>query len=87
MIIIWSTSFRKDYKKLSSEKKKLVQNSLKIFATNPFNPSLENHSLSGKLKGHFAIKAGYDLRIIYRQEKGYAVVIVVAVGKHDEMYR
>ena len=53
---------------------------------NPFDASLLNHGLQGRLKGFRSIKAGIDLRIIFKTEKSYAVVIMIDLGKHDDVY-
>lgn len=86
MIIVKSSSFKKGYKRLSNQNKNLVDESLRLFSTNPFDTSLENHSLSGKLKKLFSIKAGYDLRIIYEKKKGFTLIILISVGKHNDVY-
>ena len=86
MIIVRSSSFKKDYKNLSNRDKDAVDECLKLFLLNPFDLTLKNHSLSGKLKGSYSIKVKYDLRVIYRKEKGFIVVVLVAVGKHNDVY-
>ena len=86
MILVRSASFTKDYKNLSNSDKEVVDECLKLFVLNPFNPILQNHSLRGKLKGSFAIKVKYDLRVIYKKEKDFVLVILVAVGKHSDVY-
>lgn len=86
MIIIKSSQFEKDYRKLSISNRRKVEIALTKFAIDPFDRSLNNHALCGLLKGSFAIKVGHDLRIIYRKEKGFVIVTVVAVGKHEDVY-
>jgi mRNA-degrading endonuclease YafQ of YafQ-DinJ toxin-antitoxin module len=34
----------------------------------PFHPALKTHGLTGKLRGLRAIRAGYDLRVVYKDE-------------------
>lgn len=39
-----------------------------------------------KMKGGCSLSAGFDLRIIFEERDGYAVVIMIAVGTHEEVY-
>lgn len=38
------------------------------------------------MKGQRSISARFDLRIIFEECDGYAVVIMIAVGNHEEVY-
>jgi addiction module RelE/StbE family toxin len=78
--------FDKAYAKLTDDDKDRVDDALRLFEKNPFNPSLDNHKLKGKLKEFRAITAGYDLRLVYREEGGHVVVIFLSVGTHDQVY-
>ncbi|MCA9365597.1 type II toxin-antitoxin system mRNA interferase toxin, RelE/StbE family [Candidatus Kaiserbacteria bacterium] len=49
------------------------------------NPSLRNHSLSGKWKGHFSINVTGDTRAIYFVIED-DVVRFVAIGSCSELY-
>ena len=86
MKIQFHRQFRKQYKKLPKQSRKQVNDALEIFRKNPFDPSLENHPLSGTMKGQRAISAGFDLRIIFQEKDGYAVVLMIAVGTHEQVY-
>jgi addiction module RelE/StbE family toxin len=85
--IIKTRSFEKTFRKLSKQDQDSVIEVIELFLNNSKDSSLYNHKLSGKLKNHFALKAGYDLRIIYRFESNKMIVVFVTVGKHDEVYR
>jgi mRNA interferase YafQ len=87
MIIRYTNRFEKDLKKLSKSQKRSVANAMRLFSKNPFEPSLKNHKLGGKLRGVHAFFAEYDLRILYREEKGFTIVIMLRAGKHDDVYR
>ena len=87
MIINRLPIFKRMYRKLSQEQKERVRKSLDIFAQNPFDPRLRNHVLSGQQEGVRSISAGHDLRILYVEQDGHFVVLLVAVGDHDEVYK
>lgn len=86
MIVHYRPQFKKDLKKLSKDKKISVAEAIRTFKLNPFDPSLLNHKLKGRLKGVRAFSAEFDLRILYREEGGHAIVIMLHVGKHEKVY-
>ena len=53
--------FAKSYKKLSQQEQTKVDTALAAFREDPFQPSLRNHELKGKLSGKRAVSAGHDL--------------------------
>lgn len=86
MKIVTTDRYDKKYKKLSANLKIRVDSVLERFIKDPLDPSLLNRNLQGKLKGFKSIKAGFDLRIIFKEEKGYVLVLLIDLGKHDEVY-
>ncbi len=87
MKIIYTTRFRRSYKRLAAKNdqlKKIIKERLLIFEQNAQIQSLKNHALHGKMKGYWAFSAGYDLRIIYRKEKNNCVLF--DIGTHDDIY-
>lgn len=86
MKIVTTVKYDKKYKKLSIGLKNKIDSVLERFMKNPLDPSLFNHSLQGKLKGFKSIRAGFDLRIIFKEEDGYVLVLLIDLGKHDEVY-
>ncbi len=86
MKVKYSKHFVKEYKRLSEMQKDLVDDAIEIFIENPANPILNNHALGREYAGAYAISADEDLRIIYRQRNGYAYVIMLRVGKHEDVY-
>lgn len=79
-------NFKKQYRKLNSEQQSLVDEAVLLFYKNPFDPKLRNHPLKGKYKDCNSIDAAFDLRIIFKQEKDYIVVILLKVGSHNQLY-
>jgi mRNA-degrading endonuclease YafQ of YafQ-DinJ toxin-antitoxin module len=55
-----------------------------------FAPALGTHKLSGTLSGLWACSCGYDCRIVFSletdEETGREVVLLVDIGRHDEVY-
>ena len=73
------------FAKLDKATKKKAIATLEKFVKDPQNPTLRNHGLSGKWKGHFSINVTGDTRAIYFViEDG--VVRFVAIGSHSELY-
>ncbi|MEI6042218.1 MAG: type II toxin-antitoxin system mRNA interferase toxin, RelE/StbE family [bacterium] len=86
MKIVTTDKYDKKYKKLSNNLKDKIDRALEKFAKDPFDPSLLNHGLQGGLNGFNSIKAGFDLRIILKEENGYILVLLIDLGKHDHVY-
>lgn len=78
--------FKKQYQKLSPVLKDKTDATLKLFAKNPFNMVLKNHSLSGHLTGKRAISVTGNLRIIFEEYNNYTVVLMLNTGTHTQVY-
>lgn len=79
-------NFTRQYKKLNSKQQALVDEAILLFYKNPFDPKLRNHALKGRYKWCNSIDAAFDLRIIFKQEKNYIIVILLKVGSHGQLY-
>lgn len=79
-------NFTKQYRKLGSKQQTFIDQAIFLFYKNPFDAKLRNHALKGKYKGCHSIDAAFDLRIIFQQEKNYAVVFLLKVGSHNQLY-
>lgn len=86
MNIYRKKSFKKAYQKLTLKWQEKVDETLREFAQNPYNPKLSNHSLHGELKGLRAISVAGDIRIVFEEQDNYIVVILVTVGTHNQVY-
>jgi mRNA interferase YafQ len=86
--LIWGSSFKRAYKKTVKTEpflKNKIHNCLKLFANEPFHPSLNTHKLSGKLKRFWAFVVENDCRVVFQfLENGD--VLLIDIGKHDEIY-
>mgnify|MGYP001584713684 FL=1 len=85
MRYILSKRFEKDFAKLTKTTKKKAIATFEKFVENPQNPTLRNHGLFGKWKGHFSINVTGDTRAIYFVIED-DVVRFIAIGSHSELY-
>ena len=93
MEIVWSSGFKRSFKKIIKKNPKLQEQiikSLKLLADDPFTPSLKSHKLGGNLAGLWSCSVAYDCRITFsfsEDEKLLEMVILlVDIGSHDEVY-
>lgn len=87
MKIEFHRKFTKKIKKLPWPLREKINLAIERFSKNPFDPSLKNHSLSGKMKSFRAFSVALDMRIIFEEHHGYALVIMIDIGNHDQVYR
>lgn len=86
MKIVYSKDYIKAFQKLPPKKQDKVERTISIFQNNPYDSSLKNHPLHGALKGFYAISAGGDLRLLFKEYDNYKKVIFVLVGTHNQVY-
>lgn len=86
MKILYRRRFQKQLAKLQRHQKMAVADAIILFGGNPFDPKLKNHALKGDMLGRRSILAAFDLRIVFEEHDGYALVIMLAVGSHEEVY-
>jgi mRNA-degrading endonuclease YafQ of YafQ-DinJ toxin-antitoxin module len=85
--IIFNKTFEKQYSKLSPILQRKVDIAIEKFEVNPYDISLMNHNLTGKLIGYKSIRVNYNIRIVFTEEGGYTLVQMIQIGTHDEVYR
>ncbi|MFN2455416.1 MAG: type II toxin-antitoxin system YafQ family toxin [Pyrinomonadaceae bacterium] len=88
MEIAFSSSFRRAFKKNVAGNASLETSFWKrveLFKTDPFDPKLRTHKLSGKLKDLWSFSVEYDLRVIF-SFAGQERVVFVDIGSHKEVY-
>jgi addiction module RelE/StbE family toxin len=86
MIVIPKKSFLKDYARLQAPQREKVDLALRRFMENPKDLALRNHPLKGNLTGKRAIRAAFDLRIVFKVEGDYVRVLMLSVGTHNQVY-
>lgn len=87
MRISFSRAFTKQYKKAPQKIRSAFNKKLKLFLKNPHHPILNNHQLSGKLKGYRSINITGDWRVLYSQPSGSSAVIFEVFGTHSQLYK
>jgi addiction module RelE/StbE family toxin len=86
MQIEYSKKFIKEFKKCPPKIKTVFKNKLKTFIKDRFDSTLNNHALSGKLKGYRSINISGDWRAIFQEVKENDVVYFVVIGTHSKLY-
>lgn len=86
MKIRYHKKFEKRFKKLSPSLKDKTVLAIKKFTKNPFDKTLDNHLLTGRLEGKRAFKVTGDLRIVFEEYDDYVLVVMIDVGTHPQVY-
>ena len=77
MRITTHKKFDKAFVKLTSEQRFAVKQAIAAFETNRLDPRLHDHVLKGKMNKLRSFSAGWDLRVIYREEGGFITIILL----------
>lgn len=85
MEIELSSHFVKRARRLSTEDKSVLAERTKWFISNPNDPRLKIHPLTGKLKGlfGFSIKRKKRVKFSFLDKNS---TLFIDVGSHDEVY-
>lgn len=83
MKIIYTSKFKKEYKKLANSIKDMAEEKEKIFRQNPFDERLDTHRLHGKLKEFWSFSINYNYRIIFEVSKDKKEFFFHSVGSHS----
>jgi addiction module RelE/StbE family toxin len=86
MQIEYSKKFIKEFKKCPTNIKKSFASKLNILINDKFNITLNNHSLSGKLKEYRSININADWRAVFQEINNGKIIYFVAVGTHSQLY-
>lgn len=76
--VVLHGNFVKKYQKLNARQKKKFSERRDLFIKNPFDISLNNHSLKGKYKGFYSFNVTGDIRVIFEmvaEDTAYFVTI------------
>ena len=87
MYIIKATrQFKTDFKKLSSDDQKLVQDIVNMLKNGKqLPPKYRDHSLKGNLKGLRDCHVKSDLVLIYDKDKKIKLIKLIRVGNHSTL--
>ena len=86
MKITTHKKFDKAFVKLTVAQRIAVKQAIAAFETNRLDPNLRDHALKGEMKRLRAFSAGWDLRVIYREEGSFITIILLDVGSHNQVY-
>ena len=86
--IIRTTSFKKQYKKLSSIDKELVKEVILLLAENEeLNEKYKDHKLTGNFKDLKECHVKPDLLLIYKINDDVLELALVHVGNHNSLFK
>ena len=78
--------FEKRFKKMPANLRSKVIDTIEKFGESPFDRSLHNHQLTGKMADFRSISISNDIRIIFQEFEHYTIVIMLEVGSHNVVY-
>ena len=89
MTVRYDPAFLKKLKKLDVRVRKSFRERIALFARDPQNPQLNNHSLREKYFGYRSIDITSDYRAIYKEAHfgDDVVAYFIALGTHKELYK
>lgn len=58
-----------------------------LLASDPFDPRLRLHALSGKLDGLQAVRINYKYRVVLILRIHGKAILLLDIGGHDAVYR
>lgn len=84
MKIIYTTRFKRSYKKLPVSVKNDAEKRETIFRKNPFDHRLKTHKLKGRLSDFWSFSVSYKHRIVFEFDtKNKSTIYFYDVGDHD----
>jgi mRNA interferase YafQ len=85
--IFRTTSFKKDYKKLSNKEKDLLKTVVKALAKDEkLDEELKDHKLIGNYLGCRECHIQPDLLLIYRVDNDILELALVRAGSHSKLF-
>lgn len=85
MIIRYTNSFKKQYKKIPDKVKIQFGERLELFINDPTASQLKVHPLKGKYVGYWSLNINGDFRALFRRD-GDEIIIFGLIGTHSELY-
>ena len=80
--ISYTSKFEKNFKRLDLTVKSKIKQRVEIFQTDPHDPRLKTHKLSGQLKDYYAFSINHSYRILFIFESSSSVTFI-DVGTHS----
>jgi addiction module RelE/StbE family toxin len=85
MLISYTKTFKKQFKKLPKQWKEQFEDRLILFMADQSLPQLRVHPLVGKYSGYWSMSVNGDLRALYRKD-GDEIIIFALIGTHSQLY-
>lgn len=85
--IDYSKAFLKQLKKAPLVVQKSFRVRLEMFLSNPFDPLLNNHKLTGKYRNYRSVNVTGDWRAIFREIDDGKIVYFDLLGTHSQLYK
>ena len=88
--LVWTANFTRAAKKFIEHHSGLrtkFSALLRDLETDPFQPHLKFHHLTGKLKGSQAVRLTHSYRITLTVMITEKEIVLLDIGSHDEVYR
>ncbi len=88
--LIWTPGFTRAAKKFVAQHRELCAEFAAILSdleTDPFQPRLKYHHLTGQLKGIQAVSLTHSYRITLTVIITEQEIVLLDIGSHDEVYR
>lgn len=82
----FSRKFKKQYEKAPKNIQTSFQKKLVLFQKNKFQPMLNNHALTGELKGLRSINVTGDWRAVFKEDATNGVIFEL-LGTHSQLYK
>lgn len=85
----WTAEFKRAYKRFIRKHPDLELRVDEVFQqleSDPFEPSLRLHALTGRFKGLQAVSINYAYRIVLCVEIVDREIVLHNIGSHDEVY-
>jgi len=86
MTFVQTKPLRKAFARLVLRERVAVESAIRQFKVDRLDANLRNHALKGKMKGLRAFSAGWDLRVIYREESSFITILLIDVGTHNQVH-
>jgi addiction module RelE/StbE family toxin len=83
--IEYSKRFHKQFSKLNPKLRQQFKDRQRLWLTDPYNPQLHLHMLSGEYSGLYSINITGDIRALY-EKIGDSYVIFGFIGTHSQLY-
>lgn len=88
MTIIYTTQFKRDYKKVKKQNKELIKLNMlieKLVSEEKLEPKYKDHQLTGEFKGYRDCHIEPDWLLIYKRTVD--ILILERTGSHSELFK